>query len=74
LAGITPLTQLVGYTLQPLPRTVPGFRTELQPTSTLSPSIAPNFLRPVSIFSVSDLTTTSVLSLLTLEVIDPAHI
>ena len=37
-----------GYTLEPRPTTVPGFNTLLQPTSTLSPSMAPNFFRPVS--------------------------
>ena len=34
-SGITPLTQLVGYTLEFLPTIVPGLRTLLQPISTL---------------------------------------
>ncbi len=51
-----------------------GLRTELQPTSTWSPSMAPNFFNPVSISSSLSLTTTRVLSLLTLEVMDPAPI
>ena len=34
-----PLTDERGYTLHHLPITVPGLRTELQPTSTLSPSL-----------------------------------
>ena len=34
------------------PITVPGFKTEPQPTSTKSPRIAPNFFNPVSILSI----------------------
>ena len=37
--------------LLPRPTTVPGFSTELQPTSTWSPRMAPNFFLPVSIRS-----------------------
>ena len=54
------------------PITVPGLRTLPQPTSTLSPSIAPNFFNPVSIASFSDFTTTSFLSDLTFDVMEPA--
>ena len=54
--------------------TVPGFRTLLQPTSTLSPSMAPIFFRPVSTETPSPFTTTRVLSLFTLEVMEPAPI
>ena len=57
---------------QPLPITVPGLRTLWQPTSTLSPTIAANFLRPVSITSSPFLTHTNVLSDLTWDVIAPA--
>lgn len=58
--------------LEFLPTTVPGFNTLLQPTSTSSPSIAPNFFSPVSICSSAPLTTTSFLSDFTLEVMEPA--
>ena len=60
--------------LQQRPITVPGFNTEPHPTSTLSPSIAPNFFRPVSIFSSPSFTTTSFLSDFTLEQMEPAPI
>ena len=53
--------------MQSLPITLPGLRTELHPTSTLSPSIAPNFFRPVSIFCSLSFTTTNVLSDFTLD-------
>ena len=52
--------------------TVPGFNTELHPTSTQSANIAPNFLSPVGISSLPSFTITSVLSDFTLEVIEPA--
>lgn len=58
----------------PRPITEPGLSTLPQPTSTSSPSMAPNFLSPVSSFSPPQDTVTRVLSLLTLEVIDPAPI
>ena len=54
--------------------TVPGFRTLLQPTSTKSPSMAPNFFSPVGTCSSPFFTTTSVLSDLTLEVTLPADV
>lgn len=60
--------------LLPRPTTVPGFSTELQPTSTWSPRIAPNFFLPVSIRSAPFFTVTSVLSDFTLEVMEPAPI
>ena len=44
------------------PITVPGFNTLPQPTSTLSPSIAPIFFIPVSIFSVPFFITINFLS------------
>ena len=47
-AGTTPRTQESGYTCVSRPMTVPGLSTLLQPISAKSPSIAPNFLRPVS--------------------------
>ena len=56
------------------PTTVPGFSTLLQPTSTKSPSMAPNFFRPVSIWPSGSFTTTRVLSLFTLLVMEPAPI
>ena len=46
--GMTPRTEVNGYTDVFLPMTVPGFRTQPQPTSAPSPRIAPSFLRPVS--------------------------
>ena len=58
--------------LLPRPMTVPGFSTEPHPTSTSSPTMAPTFLRLVAISSVPSRTTTSCLSLLTLEVMAPA--
>ena len=73
-AGTTPRTELVGYTDTPLPSTAPGFKTLLQPTSTWSPSMAPNFLSPVAMLPPSNLTTTRLLSLLTLDVMEPAPI
>ena len=54
-----PLTHDNGYILVFLHTTVPGFNTLLHPTSTLSPSIAPNFFKPVSICSLSYFTTTN---------------
>ena len=54
------------------PTTVPGLSTLLQPTSTQSPRIAPNFFRPVYTASPSFFTATRVLSDFTLEVMDPA--
>ena len=54
------------------PITVPGFSTLLQPTSTWSPRMAPNFFRPVSRTVLPSFTVTSVLSDFTLEVMDPA--
>ena len=48
-AASTPRKQEVGYTMQFLPSTEPGFSTLLQPTSVPSPTIAPNFFSPVSI-------------------------
>ena len=52
--------------------TVPGFNTVLQPISARSPSMAPTFFRPVGKrFSPSRMTT-RVLSLFTLEVMEPA--
>ena len=47
-AGTTPRTQESGYTCESRPMTVPGLSTLLQPIYAKSPSIAPNFLRPVS--------------------------
>ena len=47
-AGTTPRTQESGYTCASRPITVPGLSTLFQPISAKSPSIAPNFLRPVS--------------------------
>ena len=44
------------------------------PTSTSSPSIAPNFFMPVSIFPSDVFTTTSFLSDFTFDVIEPAPI
>jgi hypothetical protein len=35
--------------MQSRPITEPGLMTELQPISVLSPTIAPNFLKPVGI-------------------------
>ena len=52
--------------------TVPGFSTLLQPTSTRSPRMAPNFFRPVSTRYAPFLTTTRVLSDFTVEVMEPA--
>ena len=52
-----------------LPTTLPGFNTVPQPTSTSSPSMAPNFFIPVSICPSGDFTTTSFLSDFTLEVL-----
>ena len=72
LAGTTPRTLEVGYMFEPRHTTVPGLSTLLQPTSTLSPSIAPNFLRPVSMGPPGTFTVTRVLSLFTLLVIEPA--
>ena len=54
------------------PTTAPGLRTVLQPTSTRSPRMAPNFFRPVSRRRAPSFTTTEVLSDLTLEVMEPA--
>ncbi len=54
--------------------TVPGFNTLPQPTSTLSPSIAPIFFIPVSIFSVPFFITINFLSDFTFDVIEPAPI
>ena len=51
---------------------VPGFKTELQPTSTLSPIIAPTFFKLVSSFSSKYLIITNFLSDFTLEIIEPA--
>ena len=47
-AGTAPLTEERGYTEEFLPKTVPGFKTLLQPTSAKSPIIAPTFLRFVA--------------------------
>ena len=47
-AGMTHAILKADKCLNFFPITVPGLSTELQPTSTWSPSIAPNFLRPVS--------------------------
>ena len=71
-AGTHPRTQDSGYTLLRGPITVPGLRTLLQPTSTRSPRMAPNFFRPVSICSAPSFTVTRVLSDFTLEVMEPA--
>ena len=71
-SGITPRTQLTGYTLESRPTTVPGFSTLLQPTSTPSPSRAPTYFRPVGSSSPWLWITTSALSLFTLLVMDPA--
>lgn len=54
------------------PIIVPGFKTELHPTSDKSPKIAPSFLKPVSILSVPYFTFTNVPSDFKLEVIAPA--
>ena len=52
------------------PITLPGFKTLPHPTSTLSPIIAPNFFKPVSIASSLFFTITSFLSDFTFEVIE----
>ena len=73
-AGTTPLTDESGYMFVFFPITVPGFNTLPQPTSTLSPSIAPIFFIPVSIFSVPFFITINFLSDFTFDVIEPAPI
>jgi len=47
-SGTNPRTELSGYITASFPTIVPGFSTELHPISARSPSIAENFLSPVS--------------------------
>ncbi len=71
-AGSTPANDSVGVTSERGPSKVPGLSTALQPTSAASPTMAPNFRRPVSWTAAAVRTTIGCGSSRRLEQITPA--